>query len=335
MTIALAALDDWRDKRVLVTGATGFVGGAVVRALHNSGAQVHILTRKADDKCFPFTLAGRHIGDITRPDTLQTLRCLDVHYVVHAAGALGRIGTPERHYYDVNVSGTRNILAVFANGKPVRVVHISSTGVLGPSSLAVPEDTPYCPTTPYERSKLEAENFAFEFAGRGLPVVVARLGFLYGPYDRHVLGLFRAIARRQLVYIDSGRHLCQPTFISDAIEGLLRCLRDGRVGRIYHVAGAPATYFQFINCIASALQVPPPRFNVSRKIALLGGRLSELAAQARRRGTEFSRAAVQFFSEDRIVSTQRIQEELKFRAAVDLVAGVEQTVAWYREQRWL
>ena len=209
--------------RVFITGATGFVGGALVRALVREGAEVHALARASSSR---EVLEGVpviwHEGDITIPQTLRGVFA-GADWIIHAAGLLGKFGISEQVYEQLNVAGTRHVLeAAMASGSRARILHVSSPGVLGPTSeKAVTEDAPYFPSNPYERSKTAAEQEARDFARRGLEVVIARPGFIYGPGDRHVLGLFKAIRRGHFLYVDGGRRWCHPTYIADAVAGML------------------------------------------------------------------------------------------------------------------
>src|SRR5215467_174375 len=218
--------------RVFITGATGFVGGAVASALAQQGAEIHALSRSTAGCSSLGSFAVKwHEGDITDPRNLNgALAGSD--YVVHAAGKLGQAGVQEEVYRRVHVDGTRNVMAA-ALASPTRplVVHVSSPGVLGPiSGDAATEDAPCRPSNSYERTKASAEQVVHEFASKGLRVVIARPEFIYGPGDRHVFKLFLAIRNRRFFYIDSGRHFCHPTFIEDAVRGVLLCLSRGREG---------------------------------------------------------------------------------------------------------
>ncbi|WP_242343888.1 NAD-dependent epimerase/dehydratase family protein [Anaeromyxobacter terrae] len=324
--------------RVLVTGATGFLGAALARALAREGARVHALSRPGSDRR---ALEGVpviwHTGDVGDRETLRAA-IEGSTAIVHAAGRLGEAGVPEDAYRRVNVDGTRNVLAAALAWSPgARVLHLSSPGVLGPTRTGpATEDAPYAPATPYERSKAEAEEVARELAGRGLAVVIARPGFIYGPGDRHVLGLFRAVGRGRYFHVDGGRALCQPTFVDDAVAGMLACLRSGRPGRAYHVAGPRAvTFRELADTIAAALGVRPPGLSLPRPAAMVGAAALEVAGRVTGRRPPLSRAGVAFFSEDRVFSCERARAELGWAPEHDLASGVARTVAWYRAQRLL
>ncbi|WP_242393341.1 NAD-dependent epimerase/dehydratase family protein [Anaeromyxobacter oryzisoli] len=324
--------------RVAITGATGFLGGALAHALARRGADVVALSRPGSDRS---GLRHAHLTwrecDVTSPRGLEhALEGADL--VVHAAGRLGEAGVPEEAYRRLNVEGTRNVLAAaLGSPAPPRVLHLSSAGVLGVTGrTAAPEEAPYAPRNPYERSKAESERVALEFARRGLQVVVARPGFVYGPGDRHVLGLFRAIQRGRFFYVGAGEHLCQPTFIDDAVDGILLCLRAGAAGGIYHVTGPRAVTFRELgDAVAAALGVRPPWLRLPRWAATLVAAGLEAAGAATRRKPPLSRAGVDFFGQDRLFSWRRAHDELGYTPRHDLGSGLPLAVAWYRERRLL
>ncbi len=325
--------------RAWITGATGFLGGALARALAAEGAEVHALRRSARADGRPDLPVAWHEGDVT--DVRSVRAFLDPaaagDLVVHAAGRLGEAGVPEDVYRAVNVEGTRNVLAAAhaCRSRP-RVVHLSSPGVLGPSRAPAREDAPARPTNAYERSKAAAEDVARAFARAGLPVVLARPGFIYGPGDRHVLGLFRAVQRGRFFLVDGGRSLCQPTFVEDAVAGILACLRNGAPGEAYHLCGSEAVSFRRLGeVIADALAVAPPRLDLPRWPVLLGALALEALGRAGRFRPPLSRTGVAFFSEDRVVSCERAARELGWVPSRGLREGVERSVAWYRERGWL
>jgi nucleoside-diphosphate-sugar epimerase len=324
--------------RVFITGASGFLGGALARAMAQQRAEVHALARPTADRS---ALAGVaiiwHEGDVTVPNNLSGLMA-GAEWIIHAAGRLGQAGVPEEVYHRLHVEGTRNVMAAaLATGSQRRVLHVSSAGVLGPiTGSPAAEDAPYAPTNPYERSKAAAERVALEFASRGLPVVTCRPGLVYGPGDRHVLGLFQAVRRGQFFYIDGGRHLCHPTFVADAVAGMLLCLRCGRSGAIYHIAGPrPVTFRELGETIATALGVRPPWMSLPRWSAMLGAIGLEVLGRVSGRRPPLSRTGVTFFSEDRLYSWQKAHEELGYTPEYDLATGVARAIAWYRQQGWL
>ncbi|HQF70024.1 MAG TPA: NAD-dependent epimerase/dehydratase family protein [Promineifilum sp.] len=350
--------------KAVLTGATGFIGGAVARRLAAEGVAVHALTRPGADRT---RLAGLpvvfHDGDFTDPAGLVGL--FDgATWVIHAAGMLGRAGVSEAEYRRVNAEGARAFLAAAAEAyragrtaADLRVLHVSTAGVLGarmkdegggmkdegggmnpgtpaPDSAFILQPSSFetlAPSNAYERSKALAEGYAAALAAAGLPLVIARPEFIYGPSDLHVLGLFRAIQRGQFFYIGDGNNTCHPTYVDDLVDGLLACLRAGAPGGVYTIAGPRTlTFRELAETIAAELGVRPPRWRVPRRLAWLGAAGLEGVGRLTGRGVPLSRDGVAFFSESRGSSIARARAELGYAPRVDLREGVARTVGWYR-----
>jgi nucleoside-diphosphate-sugar epimerase len=324
--------------RVFITGATGFVGGALAKALVQQGAEIHALTRPGADRSSLNSLAITwHEGDITDSRSLNGAMA-HADCVVHAAGKLGQAGVPEQVYHRVHVEGTRNVMAAaLASRTRPLVLHVSSPGVLGPIvDGPASEDAPYRPSNSYERTKAAAEQTVHEFAAQGLRVVIARPEFIYGPGDRHVLRLFHSVRNRRFFYIDSGRHLCHPTFIEDGVRGMLLCLNHGKPGGVYHLAGPrPITFRELGATIAASLGVTPPALSLPRWFARGGVFGLEAVSRVTGRTPPLSRTGLAFFSEDRQFSWKKANTELGYAPEFDFARGTACTVAWYRKHQWL
>jgi nucleoside-diphosphate-sugar epimerase len=324
--------------RVFITGATGFVGGALTRALVAQGAEVHALVRPASSRSSLHDVPIHwHEGDITDPESLS--RFLGrAEWVIHSAGQLGQAGLLEEVYQRLNVVGTRNVLAAaMASGVRPRVLHVSSPGVLGATGkVLADESAPYCATNWYEKTKAAAEDVVRFYAAQRLQVTMARPGFIYGPGDKHVLRLFQAVKQGRFFYIDAGKYMCHPTFISDAVDGMLLCLRQGHAGEAYHILGPrPVTFRELGTEMARALEVRPPRMSIPKPLAMLGAVGLECAAKITGKKPPLTRTGVDFFGQDRQYSWERAHKELGYQPKYDLAEGMAQTVAWYRKQSWI
>lgn len=337
--------------RVVITGATGFIGGAMARRLAAEGADILALTHSGlhCERLADLPITWR-TADITDPATLDG--AFDgADWVVHAAGLLGRAGIPEDTYRRVNAEGARHVFAAVAAARAAgrmpeasRLLHLSSAGVLGPlprhhqaASVAatghVDEAAPLAPSNAYERSKALGEHYAREFALAGLPLVVARPEFVYGPGDVHVLGLFRTVQRGLFFYVGNGGNTCHPTYIDDLVEGLLLCLRLGAAGETYQITGPrPVTFRELAETIAAAVGARRPWLRIPRPVAWLGAAGLEVAGQVTGRGVPLSRTGVAFFSENRRSTYAKAQRDLGYMPRVELQEGVARSVAWYRAE---
>lgn len=325
-------------QNILITGATGFVGGALARALIQQGATVTALVRSTSDTT-QLTGVRCVVGDVLEPSSLEGL-FVGIDAVLHCAGMLGEAGVPESTYMRLHVDGTRHVLtAVQAQAPQAKILYVSSPGVLGPITGApADETTSLAPSNAYERSKAQAENVALQFAERGLHVVIGRPEFIYGVGDLHVLGLFRAVQRGIFFYIGSGEYVCHPTYIEDAVHGLLLCLGQGKQGQIYHIMGPqPVSFRQFAETIADELGKidaggKRPFLTIPRPIAWAGATVLETVGGWLNITPPLSRTGVAFFSEDRRFSWQKAHEQLGYTPQYDLQQGIAKTVAWYKAQ---
>jgi len=317
---------------VAITGATGFVGSSLVRSLISQGMDIIALVRPDSSRQ---ALDGLEVswveGDITDPSSLRDAFS-GAEWLVHAAGLLGQAGIPEKSYQKVHVDGTRHVLTAAAGCS--RILYISSPGVLGPIAGPPADETaPLAPSNAYERSKAAAEEVALSFAREGAPVIVARPEFIYGPGDRHVLGLFQAVQRGRFFYISGGHTSCHPTYIEDATDGLLRCLKNGAPGEIYHITGPrPVTFRELGRRMAAALDVREPRLSLPRSAAWLGALALETGSRITGKKAPLSRSGVAFFSENRRFSWEKARQELDYRPQYELQDGLRLTVDYYRQQ---
>ena len=195
------------------------------------------------------------------------------------------------------------------------------------------EEAPLAPSNGYERSKAAAEQTALRMAEMGLPVVIVRPEFVYGPGDRHVLGLFRAIQRGRFFYVNSGRALCHPTFIDDAVAGTLLALYHGQVGEVYHLCGPhPVTFRQLGEALADGLGVRRPWLSLPRWLAWGGAAVAETLGGWLGFRPPIGKAGIEFFSDSRHFSTAKAQQELGYTPRTTLETGIAQTISWYRQQ---
>ena len=320
---------------ILVTGATGFLGGAIARVLVRRGDEVRALVRSGSDTGELTALGVPCVtGDVLVPATLPAA-LEGCAAVVHCAGVLGRAGAADEEYTRIHRGGIANVLAAAHAAKVGRVVHLSSPGLLGPiAGPPADEDAPLNPTNPYERAKAAAEEAVHAFeAEHGPRVVMVRPEFVYGPGDLHVLRLFQAIRRRRFFFIGSGQAVCHPTFVDDAVDGIVAALDRAPLGRTFHFAGPrPVTIDELVRSFARAMGVRPPWLHVPES-------LMRAAIKVARRvpglPLPIDESGVDFFTFDRRFSTRRAREELGFEPKVDVALGADKTVAYYQSRRLL
>jgi nucleoside-diphosphate-sugar epimerase len=325
--------------RVLVTGATGFTGGHLARALASRGYDVRALVRstgRAGDLC----AAGIDLvtGDLTDDDALRrAVRDRDVVY--HIAAIYRQAGLPVERYRAVNATAVGRLVEAAASAGVQRVVHCSTVGVHGDVERPpANEDAPLAPGDVYQETKLEGERIAREASrATGVEVVIARPTGIYGPGDRRLLKLFRGVARRRFVILGDGRIFYHLTYIDDLVEGFRLCGEvAAAAGRTYILAGAEVTtLIELIALIAAEAGVPPPRLRLPVWPFWLAGAACEAVCAPFGIEPPLYRRRVDFFTKSRAFDISRARAELGYAPRVGLREGIRRTLEWYRREGWL
>lgn len=172
--------------KTLVTGATGFIGSHLVKALVEQGKDVRCLVRKTSDTQYLNELGVElFYGDLLYKESLQEV-AKNVNIVYHLAGIVHSKKSSD--YYKINTNGTQNLVEVFLSEKIERFVYLSSIAAVGPNrehGILLNEQSPCRPIDPYGRSKLGAEKLLMNFFKKyGFPIVIIRPPTVYGPSGR-------------------------------------------------------------------------------------------------------------------------------------------------------
>jgi dihydroflavonol-4-reductase len=265
--------------RAFVTGATGFVMGAVARALRARGDAVTALVRDPSRAASLRALGCELVaGDVVDPtDAVEQLRKCDA--LVHGA-AIYEIGVNaerRRTMEETNVTGTRRMLDAAKAAGTERMVYVSTIAVFGNTHREIVAEG-HRPTSPptsaYEDTKRRAHEIALDAAKSGAPIVIVQPGQVYGPNDHSAVGAnFRALADGRLRYRafeDLGLNLVH---VDDLADGILRALDRGRAGECYILGGEIATLGDAYRAVATATGRTLPAFVLPPALARLAGRL--------------------------------------------------------------
>lgn len=325
--------------RVLVTGATGFLGTSLVHRLLSDGVRVRVLARSPMKvKASAEQGAEVVVGDITDKGALRT--AVDaVAVVYHLAGKLLIPGVPAEEYRKTHVEGTKLLLACCREQSTLeRFVHCSTTGVLGiTGDQPADESAPFRPTNIYEATKAEAELAVRDTWQVGFPAVIVRPGLVYGPGDLHLLGFFRSILRHQFRPIGRRPVWLHPIYIDDMTEALVRCAQHpAAVGECFHIAGQEAVALAGLAATiaeAGGTSLPPGHIPLAaaRTMAMVGDWLPANL----KRSAPLTRTRLDFLTHSRVYSVAKVQRLLDFAAATDLSTGIARSMAWYRQQGYL
>jgi NAD+-dependent farnesol dehydrogenase len=324
--------------KVLLTGATGFLGKNVARQLEARGHSLRILARPTSDLRSLPADAEVARGDVTRAESVREA-AKGCHAVLHMA-ALVKNWAPDRTRFDAaNVGGFRNALAA-AQGVGARLVYTSSFMAVGPAGPEPVDESHvhaglrYC--NDYERTKALADRAAREAAAAGGDVVMLYPGVVYGPGELTDGNLVVQMIADHLNgrlpgVIGPGDRLWSYSFVEDVALGHVLALEKGRAGERYFLCGENATLLDLFAAVRQAAGVAPPRLHIPYPVASLLGRLLWAWADLTGHPPLLTHGVVDVFRRHWAYSSAKAERELGYRPT-PLAEGVRRTVEWLRAE---
>ena len=318
--------------RVLVTGASGLLGGAVAVRLAERGDDVTVFQRRSAGGS-----TAEVLGDVTDGDAVRRAVAGN-DAVVHLAARVSVTG-PWAPFHEINVIGTQHLLDAAAAAGVSRFVHVSSPSVAHSGDSLV--GAPAGPADPehargnYARSKAEAEQAALAADRPGFAVVAIRPHLVWGPGDTQLVGRIVERARAgRLALVDRGAALIDTTYIDNAADAMVAALDraedDQAHGQAFVVSnGQPRTVAELVRLICSAAGVDAPARRVPYRVARAGGGLAELAWSALGRTDDppMTRVLAEQLATAHWFDQRRTHEVLRWRPAVDLDEGFRRLAA--------
>jgi nucleoside-diphosphate-sugar epimerase len=325
--------------KVLVTGATGFVGSHILDTLRAQNVPAIYLVRPTSDKRF----VGSHLatietrtGSILEPGTLaQALE--GVTHVIHCAGCTKASRYAE--YYEVNQGGTRNLVEAInrRSASIQRLVHISSLAVTGPATEQNParEDSPPRPISDYGKSKLAGENEVREHCRA--PFTILRPPAVYGPRDTAFLPMYRSV-KNHVLPRPSKHQALSLVFAKDLATAAVACLeKEIAENKTYFVASrqvvSAAAIVDEISRQMKTWTIPFPLPSALLWFVCLG---QEIFSRISGRATLMN---LQKFAELRasgwVCDPSLLEQEVGAQCATELESGIAATLSWYRRELWV
>jgi nucleoside-diphosphate-sugar epimerase len=325
--------------RVLITGGTGFIGTALSLAHMADGHAVVVLAREATpaerENAEELRRAGAEVvlGSVTEDDkVVPALRGVDV--VHHIAAAMREANIPDSAFWETNVHATERLLKASREAGVSRFVYCSSIGAFGkaPPKPAT-EETPCTPVDIYQKTKRAAEELCLRFRSEtGYPISIVRPAEVYGPRDRRLLKLFKAVDSGRFVMIGPGTNHHHLIYIDDLVQGMrLAEERPEALGEICVLAGERSIDTAgLVRTVAGVLGKDAPR----RKIPLGPVVAAAVACEAicRPLGIQppIYPRRVDFFRSDFSFDISKAKRVLGFRPRFDLPEGLRLTAEAYR-----
>ena len=325
--------------KVLVTGANGFIGSAIVRTLLGKGFDVRALVRKNSDcrNLHGLPVALVH-GDLTEPASLGP--ALDGCEALFHVGALYRLWSPNsEQFYRTNVEGTRNIMLAALSAGVGRVVYTSSIATLGTAgNQRVADERTVINrkvlTGHYKRSKVLAEYEVFKLIKtHALPAVITNPTAPVGPGDIKPTPTGRLIrdaaAGRIPAYVNTGLNIVH---VDDVAEGHYLAFKNGEVGEKYILGGENISLKQILESVAAMTERSPPMLRISPNLVLPLAYLAEFWARLTS-GNEpmMTVAGVKLSKQVMYFSSEKARHTLGYQPR-QAIQALEDAVAWFRRE---
>jgi dihydroflavonol-4-reductase len=323
--------------RALVTGATGFVGAAVARALLREGWEVRALARKGSDRRNLQPIPVEVIeGDLADPGSLaQAVAGCEALFHVAADYRLGAFDP--RELYKTNVEGTRNILNAAREAGVRRIVYTSSVATIGIPGDGTPGSEHTVATLAdmighYKRSKYLAEEVAREAARAGTPVVIVNPSTPVGPGDVKPTPtgqmVLDAAAGRMPAYVDTGLNIVH---VDDVAAGHLMAFHRGQIGERYILGGQDMTLREILVEIAQLVGRKPPSVRLPGAVVIPIAYVAEAVARVTGRSTRITVEGVRMARKRMFFSSSKAAQELGYVWRPPRAAFVD-AIGWFREQ---
>jgi nucleoside-diphosphate-sugar epimerase len=337
-------------QRVLVTGATGFIGGHLTEALTRNGNETRCLVRPTSDTRRLSEIGAALVeGDVTKADGLDEA-VANVDLVFHLAGLTTALSKAEMS--KVNAEGPGLVAAACARRQtPPAMIVMSSVAAAGPTerdAIRVESD-PVAPISNYGHSKRAGELAAAKWADR-VPITIIRPGIIFGPRDRLTLPIFKTIATWGIhPVVGMGRTKLALLHIDDLIDLLLKVAHNGErlpatesgatepgAGVYFASHGSAPSYREFGSLIARAMNRQVVSIPLFPPVAWSAAAVSQLWSQVRRRSDPLNvdkiREAVQT---SWAISNEKAKRQLNWKLRASLEKQLQDTVKWYEANKWI
>jgi nucleoside-diphosphate-sugar epimerase len=325
------------SERVLVTGATGFIGSHLVDELLWKGYRVAALVRESSDLRW---LRGKEVeliyGDLLGETRIPPLK--GFAHIFHLGGATRALR--KRDFYRTNQEGTERLIDAARNVRGLkRFVYLSSQAAAGPSPAErrQTEGDPVCPVSPYGESKLHGEEAVLSCRDK-FHVTILRPCAIYGPRDGYMFEIFRRISKGYIPMMGKEPIFLSFCYVEDLVQALMLSMqRDHPSGEVFFIAdGERYSWDFFADVVSSQLKVKLRKIHIPIWAAWFYAGLADSWGLVRRRPALFHRSKCAEVSQlNWVCDISKAKKKIGFRPRFRLEAGVKVTLAWYKNKGWL
>ncbi|RLN18868.1 putative dihydroflavonol-4-reductase [Panicum miliaceum] len=327
--------------RVVVTGATGFMGARLCAALAGAGHDVRAFALCGVDASGLPPSVEVVYGDVTDEESLAAaFRGRDV--VFHTAAAVEAWLPNAPVFHTVNVGGLENVLKAAKRTPAVKkIVYTSSYFAIGPTDGYVADEKQvhqgkaFC--TEYEKSKFLADRIALQAAAEGVPITIVYPGVMYGPGTLTSGNLVCRVLIERFNwrlpgYIGDGYDRESFSHVDDVVSGHIAAMEKGRVGERYLLTGENTSFEQIFNLAANITNTKPPKFHIPLWFLEIYGRISVFVARITGKPPLISYPAVDCIRHQWAYSCDKAKKELGYSPR-SLTEGLAQTLLWLKNEK--
>jgi nucleoside-diphosphate-sugar epimerase len=325
---------------VLVTGASGFVGGHLAEALARQKVKVKLLVRSNSKLAFkPTTNMELCYGDVTDLESLRKVM-KGVQVVYHLAGVLR--GSDFSVYRNVNAEGTRKVCQAAAENKVKRLVYVSSLSAAGPSAESGPIDETAFPkpVSFYGQTKLMGEDIALSYQ-QHYPVTVLRPGAVYGPRETDIFEYFKMVANGLVVIGGGDTQKISFVYVDDLVNAVILAAHSKKAeGETYFVSDGQSYYWGDIThligkTLGKSFATVKLPLGLVKIVTSIGDVITGLTGKSILppivSGDKMKEAQVPGWA----CNNRKLREQLGFKPKVDIKIGIAKTVETYISAGWL
>jgi len=319
-------------NKILVTGAAGFIGSFLVKALVKRKENITALVRKTSDPKAVKELQGLGanvvIGDLCDKESLEKA-VKGMEAVIHCAAV------HNENYEDLksnNVDGTKNLLDICLKNNVKRFIHISSAVVFGKIKDGT-EESKCNPESPYAKSKYEGELIVKEYIGKGIAATILRPPIVYGPHPRaNMIQWLRYIKKGHFMIFGNGTNNIEVVHVDDVAQGVILALNNKKsINQTYIISSPTITMNEFINLIARIEGVKKPR-HIPIWFANLLAIGFALLSKITKHKPPLTRIKIKNMTRDRSLSIRKAKEELGYEPKITVEEGLTGMIKWCTEK---
>jgi nucleoside-diphosphate-sugar epimerase len=327
-------------KKVLITGATGFVGYHLIGKAMAAGLDVYAAVRPSSDKSHLVDFDIKYL-DLDYSSVASLIAALEKHqfnYIIHAAGITKAKTLAD--YNKVNAEYTRNLAlaALQAKINLDKFVFLSSLAALGPLnnlSAEIYDETVAAPVTNYGASKLLAEAYLSDIAD--LPLIIIRPTAVYGPREKDIFILFKSINSGLEPHIGSFKQQLSFIYVKDLADVVISALFSSLTGKKYNVSdGQIYDRYVLARLAKKALHKKTIKFHIPVKVVGLMAAVMDLVYSCSTTPPTLNKEKMaELTAVNWACNIDNARKDLGYHPKFDLENGLSDTIKWYKENSWL